>query len=111
MVRGVGAPRVTSHGPFTKETAAQGTASGLQRDTQPQFASQLSLLQDNSFPNTMYNPSAGFQTRMLVANNAKAAELSNQKHFDSPDPPLQGRKQQSILKPVLGATTLQRKIV
>jgi hypothetical protein len=30
----------------------------------------------------MYNPS-GFQTRMLVATNVKAAELPAQKHFES----------------------------
>lgn len=50
MVRGIGAPRVTSHGPFTKDSTSQGAISGLQRDTQhPQFASQLSLLKESNF--------------------------------------------------------------
>lgn len=93
MVRGIGAPRVTSHGPFTKDSTSQGAISGLQRDTQhPQFASQLSLLKESNFQSagsnfqsaTMYNPS-GFQTRMLVASNVKAAELPTQKHFESPE--------------------------
>jgi len=58
----------------------------------------------------MYNPS-GFQTRMLVATNVKPADMPNQRNFESPEQSFQIRKQQSILKPVLGATSLQRKIV
>ena len=94
MVRGIGAARVTSHGPFAKDGTAQGAASGLHRDgQQQQFASQLSLLKDSSFhaPSastyqsaTMYNPQ-GFQTRMLVASNAKAgaADLSASRHYET----------------------------
>ena len=123
MVRGIGAARVTSHGPFTKDSTSQGAASGLQRDPQQQqFASQLSLLKDSSFhaPSsstyqsaTMYNPQ-GFQTRMLVASNAKpaAADLSAQKHYETQEASAyHNRKQQGILNPVLGTTSLQRKIV
>lgn len=121
MVRGIGAARVTSHGPFAKESTSQGAAAGLHRDgQQQQFASQLSLLKDSSFhaPSastyqsaTMYNPQ-GFQTRMLVASNAKAAaELSASKHYETQEAAFQGRKQQGILNPVLGTTNLQRKIV
>lgn len=88
MVRGIGAPRMTSHGPFAKDSPSQGPVSGLQRDMQqPQFASQLSLLEKanlqpaggNFQSATMYNPT-GFQTRMLVAtnvNNLKPSELPN----------------------------------
>lgn len=47
---------------------------------------------------------------MLVAAN-KVPEPSDQKPFANSDPPYQNRKQQGILKPVLGATSLQRKIV
>ena len=112
---------MTSHGPFAKESTSQGAAAGLHRDgQQQQFASQLSLLKDSSFhaPSastyqsaTMYNPQ-GFQTRMLVASNAKAAaELSASKHYETQEAAFQGRKQQGILNPVLGTTNLQRKIV
>ena len=94
MVRGIGAARVTSHGPFTKDGTSQGVASGLHRDgQQQQFASQLSLLKDSSFhaPSastyqsaTMYNPQ-GFQTHMLVASTAKtgAADLSASRHYET----------------------------
>lgn len=58
----------------------------------------------------MYH-ATGFQTRVLVPTNAKPGELPNQKPLENSDTSFQIRKQQSILKPVLGATSLQRKIV
>ena len=110
MVRGVGAPRVT-YGPFLNDNPVQGAASGLQRDLHShQFASQLSLSKDSYFQNTMYH-ATGFQTRVLVPTNAKPGELPNQRPLENSDTSFQIRKQQSILKPVLGATSLQRKIV
>lgn len=54
MVRGVGAPRATAYGAFTKDNAAQGAGAGLQRDSQQQYASQLSLLHDSNFQTPMY---------------------------------------------------------
>ena len=90
MIRGVGAARVTSHGPFIKDSSSYMIANTspnlpLPRDQiHQQFSSQLSLLKDNSFKvpasqskyhsTTMYNhnPHHGFQTRMLVASNQKA---------------------------------------
>ena len=47
----------------------------------------------------------------MVATNAKASEHSNQKQMERTDAHFGFGKPQSILKPVLGATSLQRKIV
>lgn len=111
MVRGVGAPRASGSGPYTKEPSSQGANPGLHRGSQQQQASQLSLLNDSNFQTTMYH-NTGFMTRGLVANNARPQEHSNQKPYEKGNESYNAYgKPQGMLKPVVGTTNLQRKIV